>query len=118
MAKNSVNVSGSGYVRRELTVTASLASGAIDLITAMPVFSLTAADANNKATVEIIGCLRVVSLAVKGADGVGNSAVAIGNRLYKDGTEVNKDVTNGTFIGYALGAVSSGATTTIDVALT
>ncbi len=117
MAKNSRNVSGSGYVRRLLTVTASLASGAIDLISQMPVWAVTAANASDQATVEIIGCHRVVELTVTGADGSGNSAVAIGDRLYKDGAQVNKDATNGTFIGYALETVSSGGSGAIDVAL-
>lgn len=117
MAKNSRYVSGSGYVRRFLAVTASLASGAIDLISQMPVYALTAADSNNQATVEIIGCHRVVELTVAGANAGGNSAVAVGDRLYKDGADINKDATNGTFIGYALETVGSGSTGAIDVAL-
>jgi predicted RecA/RadA family phage recombinase len=50
--------------------------------------------------------------------GAGNSAVAAGDKLYYDdaGTPViNKDVTNGVFFGIALGAVTSGATATIEV---
>jgi hypothetical protein len=46
---------------------------------------------------------------------MGGSAVALGDILYKDGAEVNKDVTNGVRFGYALGAVESAATTTIEV---
>jgi hypothetical protein len=48
---------------------------------------------------------------------VGNVAVAVGHAICKDGAEYNRDVTNGKRIGFALGAVASGATTTIMVAL-
>ncbi len=49
---------------------------------------------------------------------VTNSAVAVGDKLYVDNTTktVSKDAT-GKFIGYALGTVLSGATTTINVLL-
>lgn len=117
MAKNSRRVSGSGYVGYKLDFGGAKTSGSVELISVMPVYLVEDTDSGNDAVAEIIGCHRVISAAVTGADGVGNSAVAIGNRLYKDGTEINKDVTNGTFIGYALGVVSSGATTTIDIAL-
>lgn len=59
----------------------------------------------------------VFDLAVTGADGVGNAAIAAGDRVYVDGAQVNADVTNGTFYGWALEAVASGATTTIRVLL-
>lgn len=42
-----------------------------------------------------------------------NAAVAAGDILYYDGGVINKDATNGVRFGYALAAVSSGATTTI-----
>lgn len=57
----------------------------------------------------------VHNLSVVGADGAGNSAVAIGDALYWDATVINKDVTNGKRLGTALDVVSSGATTTIRV---
>lgn len=59
----------------------------------------------------------VFDIAVTGADDAGNSAVAIGDRVYVDGAEINVDAANGTFYGWALEAVSSGATTTINVLL-
>lgn len=59
----------------------------------------------------------VFDLAVTGADATVNAAIAVGDRVYKDGTAVNKDVTNGVFYGWALEAVASGATTTIRVLL-
>ena len=43
------------------------------------------------------------------------SAIAVGDILYYDATKVNADDTNGVRFGYALGAVASGATTTIPV---
>lgn len=61
----------------------------------------------------------VVSVAVKGVDGSGNSAVAVGDKLYyvdADTPKLSKKTT-GTFFGYALGAVSAGQTGTIDVLL-
>jgi len=61
----------------------------------------------------------VVSVSVKGVDGGGNSAVAVGDKLYyvdADTPPISKK-TSGTFFGYALGAVSSGATATINVLL-
>ncbi|WP_025322266.1 DUF2190 family protein [Deferrisoma camini] len=63
--------------------------------------------------VEIRG---VFDLAVHGWDGAANAAVAVGDAIYHDGSELNKD-TSGTLFGYALGAVTAGATTTIPVLL-
>jgi hypothetical protein len=59
----------------------------------------------------------VHDLSVKGIDGAGNSAVAIGDKLYytaADTPKLNKKVT-GTPFGYALEAVTAGATDTINV---
>jgi predicted RecA/RadA family phage recombinase len=72
--------------------------------------------ADGSTTVRVTG---VVSVSVKGVDGAGNSAVAIGDKLYyvdADTPPISKKAT-GTFYGYALGAVSSGATATINVLL-
>lgn len=53
---------------------------------------------------------------VKGIDGGGNSAVAVGDKLYWDGSSAFYDKkTTGTLVGYANGAVTSGATTTIEI---
>ncbi len=104
-------------VRIEMTVGASKTSGSVLFITDLPVFLLEDSDSSNKATVELIGCGLVVDLSVVGADNAGNSAVAIGNKIFLDGTTYNKDAT-GKFIGYALETVNSGSTTTIQVALT
>lgn len=58
-------------------------------------------------------------LSVKGIDGVGNSAVAIGDILYyvaADTPKLSKKAT-GVRYGYARGTVGSGATATIEVQL-
>ncbi|GIK63861.1 MAG: hypothetical protein BroJett018_16550 [Chloroflexota bacterium] len=101
-------------VRLELTVGASQTKGSVILISQMPVFLLEASDSANKAPCILPGSF-VAELAVTGANAGGNSAVAVGDRLYKDGTEINKDATNGVSIGYALATVGSGATATIQV---
>jgi predicted RecA/RadA family phage recombinase len=59
----------------------------------------------------------VASLSVKAVDGVGNSAVEIGDALYyvdADTPKLSKK-SSGYFFGYANGTVSAGATATIDV---
>lgn len=61
----------------------------------------------------------VYDLSVKGIDGGGNSAVAVGDILFyvaADTPKLSKKNT-GVRYGYALGAVVSGATTTIPVKL-
>lgn len=73
-------------------------------------------NADNHATVAI-NPMWVFDIAVTGANGAGNSAVAVGDRVYVDGAQINKDVTNGDFYGWALETVSSGATATIRVLL-
>lgn len=72
--------------------------------------------ADGKTVVRIRG---VVNVSVKGVDGAGNSAVAVGDKLYyvdADTPNLSKKAT-GTFFGYALGAVASGSTADIDVLL-
>jgi predicted RecA/RadA family phage recombinase len=57
------------------------------------------------------------NLSVKGIDGGGNSAVAIGDAIYYvsgDTPKLSKKNT-GVLFGYALGTVGSGATSTITV---
>jgi predicted RecA/RadA family phage recombinase len=61
----------------------------------------------------------VVSVSVRGVDGGGNSAVAVGDKLYyvdADTPPISKK-NSGAFFGYALQTVSAGATATIDVLL-
>lgn len=118
MAKNTRRVSGTGFVGYNVDLGTSGSSGDITLVSEMPVYLLEDTDSGNEASCEIIGCMRVVSYSVTGANNAGNSAVAVGDALYDDSGTINKDATNGTKIGYALGTVSSGGTDTIDVALT
>lgn len=61
----------------------------------------------------------VYALSVRGVDGSGNSAVALGDALYYvdgDTPKLGKKTT-GTLFGYAMGTVNSGATATINVML-
>ncbi len=117
MASN-IKKSVRGNVGHEITFGGAQVAGDVVLVSVMPVFVLEATDANLKASCQILGCSLTANLSVTGADGVGNVAVAVGDALYKDGPQVNKDVTNGKKIGYALGTVTSGGTATIEVALT
>ncbi len=106
------------YVRHEITFGGAQVVDDVVLVSAMPVYTLEATDAALKASCALLGIGLTATLTVTGADGAGNSAVAVGNKLYKDGAEINKDVTNGVFVGYALGTVTSGGTAVIEVALT
>jgi hypothetical protein len=55
-------------------------------------------------------------LTVKGEDGAGDAAIAAFDKLYIDTDgELNADSTNGDYFGIALEAVTSGASTAIDV---
>ena len=59
----------------------------------------------------------VFDLSVKGVDGSGNSAVAVGDKIYyvdADTPKLSKKAT-GRFFGFALEAISSGGTDTINV---
>jgi predicted RecA/RadA family phage recombinase len=67
--------------------------------------------ADGKASVETEG---VYDLSVTATDDSGNSAVAIGDRLYSDGTTITKKK-SGKFFGIALEVVTTGATATINV---
>ena len=56
----------------------------------------------------------VYDLSVTAIDNAGNSAVAVGDRLFTDGTTITKKKT-GKFLGIALEIVTTGATATINV---
>jgi predicted RecA/RadA family phage recombinase len=61
----------------------------------------------------------VYDLSVKGVDGVGNSAVALGDKLYyvdADTPKISKKNTGRVF-GYAMEVINAGATDTINVML-
>lgn len=77
--------------------------------------ALTAERSDGTTTVALDG---VFELSVKGVDSSGNSAVAVGDRIYYqsgDTPKLSKKATDGIFIGYAAGAVDSAATATIPV---
>jgi len=99
-----------------LTVAAGTKSGdpvAVGQITGVATID---ADANNQATVDTE---EVYDLSVKAIDGGGNSAVAIGDNIYfvsADTPKLSKKTT-GVLYGYALEAISAGATDTINVKL-
>lgn len=115
MAKT-IKFQGEGWLRLEMTVTSGANSGDVVAIGDLVVDCITDADANNKATV-MFPAAYATEVAVTGKDASGaNVAVNIGDKVYKDGAEINKDATNGKFYGYALASVSSGATATILVA--
>lgn len=80
----------------------------------LPGVALTDSDTDNSnaVTVQHNG---VFDLEVVGEDGAGNAAIAIGDGIYYDGGVLNSDDANGTFFGYALETVTSGATATIKV---
>lgn len=73
-------------------------------------------NATGETTVKLNG---VVDVSVKGVDGVGNSAVAVGDSIYyvDADTPVLSKKTSGKLFGFALEAVTSGATSTIRVKL-
>lgn len=112
MATNEVYAPGVTTLNCVPTAPTTVDSGDPVLLGKLPGVALTDEDSDGNATIAISG---VFQLSVKGEDGSGNSAVAAGDILYYDSDVINKDVTNGTRFGYALGAVTSGSTSTIDV---
>lgn len=79
-----------------------------------PGVALSAEDADGNTVVQFEG---VAELSVKGIDGSGNSAVAVGDAIYYtdgDTPKLNKKTT-GTRFGTAMGTVGSSATATIRV---
>lgn len=111
MATNIVFEDGN-QLRLPCTAPATPKSGDPVLVGQLPGVALTDEDADGYTTVKTNG---VAELAVKGEGASGGSNVVIGDRLYYDAGTINKDATNGVPYGYALGAVTSGATTTIRV---
>lgn len=92
-----------------LAVASGVVSGDPVVIGQIPGVAQTDRDANGKASVDFDG---VYSLSVKGPA----AAVAVGDILYyAAGTPLITNTNSGVRFGYALGAVSCGATTTISV---
>jgi predicted RecA/RadA family phage recombinase len=123
MAKNQRYKHGSPLA---LNVSAVNGSGTGDLVKSgdpgavgqIPIVALTDEDANGKATCATEG---VYDLAVFGNDGTAGAAIAEGDKIVWDNAGGTLEKTPGSAnsvpFGYALGAVSSGATTTIPVRL-
>lgn len=90
-------------------------SGDPVVIGQLPAVALTSEDDDGLATIQTDG---VWDLSVKG-ETTTNAAIAVGAIVYYDSAatphKLNADATNGVRFGYALEAVSSGATSTIRV---
>lgn len=95
---------------------ATPASGDPVVVGQLPGVSLTAERADGTTSIDTQG---VYDLSVKGIDGGGNSAVAVGDIIYYvtgDTPKLSKKAT-GVRFGIALGTVNSAATATIPVRL-
>lgn len=82
-----------------------------------PGVALTAERDDGTTSIQFDGVFR---LSVKGVDGSGNAAVAVGDIVYytdADTPVLSKKTSGAVRFGYALEAVASGATTTIQVAV-
>jgi predicted RecA/RadA family phage recombinase len=103
-----------------LPVAALTASGDPVEVSDLHGIALTDIDADGNAVVRTAIAF-TADLSVHAADNSGDLAVAVGDKLYYDAAEtpdeVNKDVTNGKFIGYALETIAAGDTDTIEVGL-
>lgn len=97
-----------------LTVTASSLSGDPMVIGQIPGVLVKNADTSNKSVMQTDG---IFTLSVKGVDGVGNAAIALGAIIYYTAGDTPKlnAKTTGVRFGYALEAVTSGATSSIMV---
>lgn len=100
-----------------VAVASTVESGDIVAVGGMVGVAQTDYDSNTgKATLDFGG---VYDLSVKGVNGAGNVAVALGDAIYlvSGDTPVLSKKASGVFVGYALEAVDSGATATIQVRL-
>ncbi len=100
--------------RIKLPVTADKLSGDWDMVGDLPVVLTRDADSNDEAMCATKG---VFDLSVVAQGAATPVAIAIGDKIYADGSELNKDSTNGKEFGIALGAVTSDETITIPVRL-
>lgn len=108
------------YVQEGKTVKLGVSSGAVsgdfEMVGDLATVLLDDADSSDEAVCALEG---VFDLTVNGRVDAGDSAVSVGDKLYWDSgdAQINKDETNGVFMGYALGSVSSGSSATIPVRL-
>lgn len=112
MALNQIFESGKVL---SVAVASTVASGAPIAIGSMAGVAVTDYDSvSGKATVDFGG---VYDLSVKGVDAAGNVAVAVGDPIYlvAGDTPVLSKKTSGILFGFALEAIDSGTTATINV---
>ena len=98
----------------KLNVGSGISSGDPVVVGVIPAVAITDADANDEAACLLEG---VFSMSVSGLDDSGNAAITEGDAIYLDTGVLNVDSVNGDLWGYALAAVTSGATATINVLL-
>jgi len=92
---------------------ADVKSGDPVVVGQLPAVALIDTNADGNVTIK---CDGVFALSVKAVDGSGNSAVAVGDKLYyvaEDTPKLSKKAA-GVFFGYALAAITSGQTKTIN----
>lgn len=113
MAKNRVQATGT-HLSLVATDPASPVSGDPVRVGELPGVALTSMRSDSTTSIQTDG---VFNLSVKGVDGSGNSAVAVGDILYyvdADTPKLSKK-TAGHRFGYAMATVGSGSTATIAV---
>ena len=116
MAKNLVHTADDTVLSNTAPTAGAATSGAAGVVGSIPVVALnTLGDGSNDSGKADLAMAGRFSLEVTGEDGSGNAAIAAGDIVYWDATELNADDANGVRFGYALAAVASGATTTITV---
>jgi predicted RecA/RadA family phage recombinase len=116
MATNIVHEDGNQLFRKVTVPSSGAKSGDPVLVGQRPGVALTDQDSSGFATVKFNGS---ATLSVKGIDGSGNSAVAVGDILYlvsADTPKVSKKAT-GVRFGYAVATITSGSTASIVVDL-
>lgn len=98
----------------ELTIAAATANAPVVVGTMTGVCVVSRDSTTGKAVIDFGG---VYDLSVKGIDDAGNSAVALGDKIYYvvGDTPLLSKKASGYFFGYALEAVGSGSTDTIQV---
>jgi predicted RecA/RadA family phage recombinase len=99
-------------------VGSGIVSGDPVMVSDLPGVAETTRDSDGNANIKHPGGL-VYDLSVKAIDASGNSAVAVGDKIYyiaADTPKLSKKAT-GSLYGYALEAVTAGSTATIEVLL-
>lgn len=114
MAKNSGAIEQYAPIQLTLGVTRGATSGTVEALNDMVVYLQTDADSNDEAVVTL-PCAHVQRVSVTAVNHSGNSAVAVGDKLYLDTGVINKDSTDGVPFGYALDAIDAGDTEIIRV---